>query len=212
MPLRGLDAPFGAPGCLGTRTRYPSLLPCHCSPVPRTDLPIAEQASTLSTASGPLVGRRSFLLMAVGTGAALVTGCGSTDSERVPGSPDDGVRSAVAEAEASLIAQYQSAITAYPELGASLVAILEQHRAHLHAVLPGEGPAAVSDPGNAGGGPAPAGSVRQALQSLAQAERAASQQRREACGMAADPELARILAFIAASEASHVPALAQVPT
>lgn len=158
-----------------------------------------------------LLARRSFLLLAAGTGAALIAGCGTSDSEGSTGSPDDAVRTAVAEAEAALIAQYQGVITAFPDLGASLVAILEQHRAHLAAVAPGQESAQPATQGPANPTAAPIDSAAAALQILAEAERAASQQRREACGAAADPELARVLAFISASEASHVPALGQVP-
>jgi rubrerythrin len=43
-----------------------------------------------------------------------------------------------------------------------------------------------------------------------EAERQASRARRTSCGATTDPELARILTFIAASEASHVPALRQL--
>lgn len=161
--------------------------------------------------SSSLLARRSFLVLAAGTGAALIAGCGTSDPEGSTSSPDDAVRAAVAEAETALIAQYQGVITAFPDLGASLVAILEQHRAHLAAVTPGQGAAEMAPQISPSTTSAPKGSAVDALQFLADAERAASQQRREACVLAADPELTRMLAFIAASEASHVPALAQVP-
>lgn len=149
-------------------------------------------------------------MLAAASGAALVAGCTASSGDKPAGSPDDGVRSAVAASELALIAQYQAAIAAFPDLGASLVAILEQHRAHLAVVAPGE---ASSQDAAAPTAAAPAAtSAGQMVGALAEAERVASQERRQACREAADPELARILAFIAASEASHVPALGQVPT
>ncbi len=152
--------------------------------------------------------RRTFLMLTAGSSVALLASCGSGSTTQSADSADDLLRTQVAAAEQALIAQYQEVISAFPDLGASLIALQEQHRDHLVAMAPADAP----------GGPATAtasalapGSARQALELLADAERAASQQRRESCLAATDPNLARTLAFIAASESSHVPALGQVP-
>lgn len=153
--------------------------------------------------------RRTFLMLAAGSSVGLLASCGSASTTPAADSADDLLRTQVAAAELALIAQYQEVIAAFPDLGASLIALQEQHRAHLVAMAPAGAP---GDDASASAATAPApGSARQALELLADAERAASQQRREACLGAADPDLARTLALIAASEASHVPALGQVP-
>ena len=55
-----------------------------------------------------------------------------------------------------------------------------------------------------------AADARTAIAVLADAERAAAKARRASCVAATDQELARIVALIAASEASHAPALTRM--
>jgi len=74
--------------------------------------------------------RRTFLIVAAGASTALVAACSSAGSTASV-SADDQVRAQVADAERALIAQYDQAIAAFPELGPSLGALVEQHRAHL---------------------------------------------------------------------------------
>ena len=80
------------------------------------------------------------------------------------------------------------------------------------AALTGEPVAPASEQASAvaaSGGPVTA---KSAVRTLIAAERAAARQRIEACVAATEPGLARTLAFIAASEASHIPALKEVTT
>ncbi len=153
--------------------------------------------------------RRTFLIVAAGASTALVAGCSSAGSTASV-SADDQVRAQVADAERALIAQYDQAIAAFPELGPSLGALVEQHRAHLASM----GGALASAPADQVASSPPAAvapaTPSQALAARADAERAAAQQRREACLAATEPDLVRTLAFIAASESAHVPALAEV--
>ncbi|MFM8894098.1 MAG: ferritin-like domain-containing protein [Actinomycetales bacterium] len=180
----------------------------------RSGVPIAitdpRERVERSVAPG-LIARRRFLLLAAGAPVAFAAACSSPTDPGGQGSPDDQVRSEVAAAELALIAQYQSTIAAFPDLGASLMALAEQHRAHLAAM--GDAFAGAEIPSGQQTTPIQQGSsAQQAVAALAEVERAAAQQRRQSCLDAQDPGLARTLAFIAASEASHVPALGQVPT
>jgi hypothetical protein len=105
----------------------------------------------------------------------------------------------VTASEQDLIDRYDCVIAAFPALGTPLAALRDQHRQHA-AALSG------ASPGSSASVTAPA-SEQAALHMLITAEREAMHQRIAACMAAQDPALARTLAFIAASEGSHVPAL-----
>lgn len=95
-----------------------------------------------------------------------------------------------------LIAQYDAAIAAFPALGTTLRPIRDQHAGHL---------AALGSPAGTAGAPAPApASSQAALAGLSAAEKAAAAMRLSDCLSTSEPALVRILALIAASEASHV--------
>lgn len=110
-----------------------------------------------------------------------------------------GLSEKVAAHEQELVARYASVISAFPSLSTPLGAIRDQHLAHaieLSDATPGA-PAAVVVPSD----------QRAALGMLIAAERDAMRGRLADCVAAQDPDLARTLTFIAASEGSHVPAL-----
>lgn len=111
------------------------------------------------------------------------------------------MRSEVAAGEQALIAQYKATIAAFPQLATSLTPIMEQHQAHLTAI-------AITAPSAVAATSAP--TPRAALTALVDAERAGALARADSCRAATNADLARTLAFIAASEASHVPALREV--
>ena len=153
----------------------------------------------------PSLTRRDGLrLIAIGGAAGLaLAACSSSGSEPAASSAaatsdnDD----LSARDEASLIAEYDAVLAAFPNLAAEAATLVrgirDQHAAHRDAL---------------GGSPdAPAAqapsSESAALAALARLEREAARSRAVACADAADPERARILALIAASEAAHVPAL-----
>lgn len=147
---------------------------------------------------------RRRLLLAAGAAAALgAAGCSSTsEGTDATGAADADVLLAdVATDEQGLIARYDAAIAAFPGMAAPLRAIRDQHADHLAAL--GTRPRAVP---SAGAPATPDG----AIAGLRDAERQAARARRAACVAADDTQVARLLALIAASEASHVPALKSV--
>lgn len=145
--------------------------------------------------------RRHLLLGAV-TGVALgaVAGCGN-EAEPISLAADP-VRLEALGAELNLIAVYEASIAAQPDLAAPLTAILEQHREHARAleVQDSEAPTPAARSGAAAVG----------LDALRELERQAAGLRAGACVRAGNPELARLLALIGASEAQHVAVLAGV--
>ncbi len=167
--------------------------------------------------------RRRFL----GFGAAALVLAGCTDAPDDPirptasaqdQDPDATVRAEVAASEAALIGAYRDLIAAAPERASTLDPLLAQHEQHLARVAPqipasgadtDEGasatvspePAASDGPGN----PAP---DEVGLAELAGLQARAVAQRTRACDAASDPQLARDLCFIAASEAQHAEFLA----
>lgn len=179
--------------------------------MPNADGPVI----VTDSAAGGLAGRRrltrreGLLALALLAPAGLIASCtGST--EPPPGSatasalPAD-LAAEVAAEEAALIARYDAVLAAGPGLGEETTALLalirDQHVQHLDA-LGGTGTAV----------PATAGASSPATQDAAitdliAAEREAARSRIRACVAADDADLARLLTFIGASEASHVPAL-----
>lgn len=161
--------------------------------------------------------REGLLAVAVLGPAALVAAC-TTSSEPATSSADASSTVAgtdaptpddIAGAEAALVARYDATLAALPdappEVRDLLSAIREQHAAHLVAV--GGTPA---DPAESTAGGTVPSTTQAALAALMSAEKRAARDRVRACTTAESPDLARTLAFIAASEASHVPALRQV--
>ena len=97
-------------------------------------------------------------------------------------------------AERALIEAYDAVMASDPD--PRLAAIRAQHQAHLEALGASDDPASASSAGPS--------ATRGSLVAL---ERDAAVRARQDCLEAEDPELVRTLAFIAASEASHAPAL-----
>jgi len=148
-----------------------------------------------------------FALALAATGTALAA---CTSSAAPPASstavPTAAPVSPTVADEQSLVLLYDQAIAAQPSLAAVLQPIRDQHLQHLTAL----GSAAPEGSAPALSGSASttsASSAKATLQSLIDAETSAAQQRADAAVTATDPQQARTLTFIAASEASHVPAL-----
>ncbi len=101
-----------------------------------------------------------------------------------------------------MIALYDAAISALPAGPSPERTLLErirgEHAAHLSALTGASEPADV--PGDRATAPV-------SLRDLIGAERRATRSRVSACVETSDPELARVLALIGASEAGHVAAL-----
>lgn len=101
-----------------------------------------------------------------------------------------------------MIALYDAAISALPAGPSSERTLLErirgEHAAHLSALTGASEPADI---------PMDRTTAPVSLRDLIGAERRATRSRVSACEEASDPELARVLALIGASEAGHVAAL-----
>lgn len=157
--------------------------------------------------------RQGLLAAAVLGSAGLLAACSSSSEpeEPTPTPSPTGAMDESAASERNLVTQYDQVIAALPTLAAALSPLRAQHADHL-AALTGEPVAPASEQASAvasSGGPVTA---KSAVRTLIAAERAAARQRIEACVAATEPGLARTLAFIAASEASHIPALKDVTT
>ncbi|MBB5940018.1 hypothetical protein FHS42_007116 [Streptomyces zagrosensis] len=176
------------------------------------------------TSPGPTGPRRRSLIAlvggsigAAGTGA-LLTGCtddsggsGHTDARA---SADERLRSHAARESAALLARYDATAEAHPALANRLRPLREEVARHAEAF--GSTPASASPPNPAAdatsGGPLRTPAVprhaRKALTALAEAERHTADARVLALA-AAPPELARLLASVAASNAAHAYLLAE---
>ncbi len=126
---------------------------------------------------------------------------GPTDDSTA--SADAALRAAAAAAENELIALYEATITAHAGLAASLAPLAEQHREHRAALEAGIAPAT----GNPPNVPTVSADPGTAVAEIITAERRAADARTVDCEQAGAEDLARLLALIAASEASHSEAL-----
>ena len=165
--------------------------------------------------------RRAVLAATVASLPLLaVTGCKSVGALAAPPRPAPEVallRAAIA-AEELMIARYDAVITRSPRLAAGLRPLRTEHRLHLAGlrsrlvVPPGSAAAAAASPAPAssrsspGASDAPAGAAA-AISFLQGAERAAAADLLRKL-TAVSPSLAQLMASVAASEATHVAALA----
>ncbi|MFD9290732.1 hypothetical protein ACFWBV_21085 [Streptomyces sp. NPDC060030] len=154
--------------------------------------------------------RRSAL---TATGAfalgAVLTGCGDgPEDRRPPGGADTraaalregtALRAAAARDSTSLLTRYEQAATAHPVTEAGLAPMGAAVREHLAAL---GGPAKAPSGSPAPAPPAAPADARAALRELAAEERRVADGR-AAVLLTAEPELARLLASIAAAGAAH---------
>ena len=142
--------------------------------------------------------RTALALLAGGAVTACSPGSGTgPDASETP-DPDALTREQVIRDEWSLVALYDAALAAQPN--PELSALRDQHAEHAAALGSASPPSASSS--------APPAPSRTAL---AESEASAAKQRAQACEMAADTDLARLLALIAASEAGHAAFLKRAP-
>ncbi|WP_327370166.1 hypothetical protein [Streptomyces sp. NBC_01217] len=106
------------------------------------------------------------------------------------------LRAGAARTSRELLAQYEQVVSAHPATAAGLSVLRDAVRAHATALAPDDGKAPAAPPSP----PADAGA---AVKELAAAERRASDAH-TATLLTAPPELARLLASIAAAGAAHV--------
>ncbi len=135
----------------------------------------------------------------------LLAACTSdaAPDEPLPSASPLSIAAATASAELELVALYAAVAAAFPDLAASLAPIGAQHQSHADAVAGG----GTSEPSASPTPIAVPGTRSQALDLLVASERRAMRERIDACVAADEPGLARTLAFLGASEASHIPAL-----
>jgi hypothetical protein len=177
--------------------------------MPETDAPvIGTGPAGHARAGGGLTRREGLLALALLAPAGLLAACtGSADpapsASTASARPVD-LTAEIASEEAALVAAYDTALATAGDLGeeatAVLVMIRDQHAQHLASL----GVPATPVPSSASTAPATASAT---VTGLIAAERDAARSRVRACVATDDPDLARLLAFIGASEASHVPAL-----
>jgi len=169
-----------------------------------------------------LPGRRQVLRTAAVTAAAATTatvlaGCLPGDDEPEPPDPELLLRARVAGEVRALAAQYAATVDRFPAARRELATLGAEHEEHARALLPrhaaralaaatATGSATGTATGTASPAPAPSPTVpstlRAARTELAEAERSASRRRlRQLRGRS--PELARLLASVAACEAAH---------
>ncbi|WP_406091938.1 hypothetical protein [Streptomyces sp. NBC_01013] len=141
---------------------------------------------------------------------AVLAGCGSDSDEGSTGRQGSARaaagRSSTGRAEASLraqarsvssslFAQYETVVRAHPATAAGLTPLRDAVRAHIAALGPGDALGLVrTRPGT--------GDARAAVRELAAAERRAAVSHTQAL-MKAPPELARLLASVAAAASAH---------
>lgn len=147
--------------------------------------------------AGLALGSSAVLTSCTDDATPTPTDSANTDA---PTSDDANVIASAAANEVALIGRYEQVLAAgsalTPAVANLLTEILQQHRLHLQALSVDDFAPASQTAG-----------VTPTLADLTAAERAAADERTLSCESAADPNLARTLALIAASEASHAQAL-----
>ncbi|MGQ0468085.1 MAG: hypothetical protein ACT4QG_22555 [Sporichthyaceae bacterium] len=144
-------------------------------------------------------------VLAGGLALAALAGCSDGSPppsgqapDVTPNDPDRPTLDTVRAEKAALIAEYDTALAARPELAKDLAPLRAAHSAHLVA-LGGQTPVDAS--------PSPSPAVPEGrdavLKRLASAEKSAAAKRIEQCAGLRSGELARLLAAIGAAEAAH---------
>ncbi|MFE1933824.1 hypothetical protein ACFW95_26335 [Streptomyces sp. NPDC059474] len=188
-------------------------------PTPASDAKSsASPASAESSARAAAVPRRRSLLGGGALGAvALLSGCSDDAEPR----RDTGGEAAVALLRArgardstALLARYDATVDAHPDLAKRLAPLREETARHATAFTAKDhsaSPSATASRSPSAGGqrvPKVPENEKQALSALAQAERQTADTRTAALATA-PPELARLLASVAACGAAHVYLLTQ---
>ncbi|GAA0900633.1 hypothetical protein GCM10009574_087380 [Streptomyces asiaticus] len=185
---------------------------------PSLESAVSSASAASSTCAAPVARRRSLLLGGGALGAvALLSGCSDDRESRreADGGADVALlRARGARDSTALLARYDATVDAHPALAERLAPLREETARHV-AVFTAEGrspspSATVSRSPSAGGRRMPKvpKDEKQALSALVQAERQTADTRTAALATA-PPELARLLASVAACGAAHVYLLTQ---
>lgn len=154
--------------------------------------------------------RRALL---VAGGLLTAAGCSGGDAPQPPEPPDPDVaiRAEATEGVRALKDLYDVVAAAHPSLAADLAPFAAETAAHLSALQPAGTPSPSASP--ASSNPSPSATVTapatatEARQALSRAERGGAEARVRQLGKAS-PALARLVAAIGASEATHAMLLA----
>ncbi|CDR06106.1 lipoprotein [Streptomyces iranensis] len=182
---------------------------------------VSSASGTSSARTAPVTRRRSLLLGGGALGAvALLSGCSDDPESRreADGGADVALlRARGARDSTALLARYDATVDAHPALADRLAPLREETARHV-AVFTAKGrspspSATVSRSPSAGGRRMPKvpKDEKRALSALVQAERRTADTRTAALATA-PPELARLLASVAACGAAHVYLLTQRDT
>ncbi|MEU8706799.1 hypothetical protein [Streptomyces sp. NPDC048565] len=160
---------------------------------------------TGTTRRGALTATGAFavgaLLTSCGDGSGTRSGPGGTDAAAASLRAVAALRASAARDSASLLARYEQVATDHPVTKPGLAPLDAAVREHL-AALGGPAKAASGSPSPGPSAAAPTTDARAALKELAAEERRVADGRATAL-LTAEPELARLLASIAAAGAAH---------
>ncbi|MFJ9618908.1 hypothetical protein [Streptomyces noursei] len=156
-----------------------------------------------------LTRRTTLLAGAALGGAALLSGC-AEEARPDPGAAErsaaaERVRTRAARDSRALLARYDATLAAHPGLGARLRVLRDEVAHHIEAFTSGAPSAAASASATSaasGSAPGVPADERSARAALADAERTLADSRTAAL-VTAPPELARLLASVAAAGAAH---------
>ncbi|WP_372411922.1 hypothetical protein [Streptomyces luteireticuli] len=157
-------------------------------------------ALTTTTRAGN--GPRRRTLLAGGAAALLVTGCSGGHDGKADerARAEERLRARAGRDSATLLAAYDATIAAHAGLAGRLRPLRAEVARHAEAF--GSSPASPSPSPSAPSSPSVPGDEKSALAALADAERRTADDRAAALG-SASPELARLLASVAAAGAAH---------
>ncbi|MFE8009835.1 hypothetical protein [Streptomyces sp. NPDC057418] len=135
-------------------------------------------------------------------GSGARPGSGSADAEAASLRAETALRTSAARSSTTLLTRYEQVVTAHPTTAAGLAPLRAAVREHVSALSAGAAEKAVPADPKAAAPPAPPADPKAALRELAAEERRVADERARAL-VKAGPELARLLASVAAAGAAH---------
>lgn len=145
-------------------------------------------------------------MIAVAVGASLTAACTTKRTVPLPPNPDVALRAAAVAREQALIAAYESAAFAHPDLADLLSRLKADHEAHLAELRPSGTPTPLAAFTRPTPVPQPPAVLAKARADLAALERTAAVEHARDCATASR-SLAPLLAMLAACESSHAAVL-----
>lgn len=146
--------------------------------------------------------------MLAGGGLLAIAGClpGRDPAPVAPVDPELRTRARIAAEVQAVARHYDAVMASFPAARAELALLAAEHEAHARALLGPRTPTPSPSPSSSSAASTPVPDVPDTLDAaritLVDAERAASRRRARQAGRAS-PDLARLLASVAACEAAH---------